>query len=314
MKRIYCLLLLFLFLFLSSCNHAKKNNDDDEVQYWIYYLDNSESKVVRESYSPNATKTKDLIAELLEAMNQEPKNISYRKAKPDTVTVKGWKPVENGQLTINFDSNYNSMSKVKEILCRAAIVKTLCQINDVDFIQFYVEEQPLLDSNEKPIGYMTSENFIDNTGGETNYYQNANMVLFFANEKGDRLLETHITKQYDGTIPMEQLIIEQLIKGPSQIDGIKEDTFFPTIPDGTVLIKTTTKEGVCYVDFNEKFLEKRSGLTDFVALYSVVNSLVELSSVTKVQFSINGVQQKTYCEGTNFDGMFERNLDLVISQ
>lgn len=84
-----------------------------------------------------------------------------------------------------------------------------------------------------------------------------------------------------------------------------------TIPDGTELLNVSTKDGICYVDFNEKFMDKMEGIKDEVVIYSVVNSLVELSTINKVQFTINGEIKKNYREGISFDGLFERNLDLV---
>ena len=87
-----------------------------------------------------------------------------------------------------------------------------------------------------------------------------------------------------------------------------------TVPEGTKLIKTTTKEGICYIDFNSSFLNKRAGLSDEVAVYSIVNSLAELSTVSKVQFTIDGVSVEKYGDGMVFDGIFERNLDIVTTR
>ena len=64
----------------------------------------------------------------------------------------------------NISSEYKKLSVTQEILCRAAIVKTLCQVEDVTYVSFLVDGQPLKDSLDKPIGFMTAEDFIDNTG------------------------------------------------------------------------------------------------------------------------------------------------------
>ena len=58
-------------------------------------------------------------------------------------------------------------------------------------------------------------------------------------------------------------------------------------------------------------MNKLSDISDEVAIYSVVNSLCDLSSVSKVQFMIDGKTIATYRENLAFDGLFERNLDLV---
>ena len=52
-------------------------------------------------------------------------------------------------------------------------------------------------------------------------------------------------------------------------------------------------------------------MTPDVTIFSIVNSLVELSNVNKVQISINGDTSKMYREKYSFGTVFERNLDLV---
>ncbi|WP_455714431.1 GerMN domain-containing protein [Anaerosporobacter sp.] len=306
-RSLLAVLVLACVVLLAACE-SRNSGNDEESKYYIYYIDKDETKVVRESYEPKATDTEELIAEFVEALNKDPKNYAYRKAKLDSVVLKDYTYDGGGQLILNFETSYYDIEGIEEILTRAAIVKNFCQIEGVDYVEFYVAGQPLRDKNEKPIGMMTAENFIDNTGGETKYKQNAEMTLFFANESGKKLVESNVIVTYNGTIPMEQLIIEQLIEGP--VKDAKYPTY-PTIPSGTKLLKVTVKEGICYVDFNEKFLNKRDGITDEVAIYSVVNSLVETSTINKVQIKINGELLKTYGESTNLDKMFERNLDIV---
>ena len=82
------------------------------------------------------------------------------------------------------------------------------------------------------------------------------------------------------------------------------------IPADTVLNKVSVQDGICYVDFNEAFMKKRSGITAKVAIYSIVNSLTELPNIYKVQFLVNGTAKRTY-EGIEFSSPFERNLEIV---
>lgn len=306
-------LLLISVCMVTACNKSKEDTVTEDAKYRIYCIDQEETSLVSEPYEPKSMDTDGLITELLVQLKKSPKNISYKKAKPDTVSYKDY-ILKEGQLTLNFDSNYTELKGVTEILCRAAIVKTLCQIDGVEYVEFNVNGQPLMNTNEKPIGFMKNDDFIDNTGSETNL-SNASMTLYFANAKGDSLIETRINKNnYDGTTPMEQVVIEQLVKGPKAIEGADEEGLYATISSDVKLLKATTKDGVCYVDLNEKFLNKLPDITDEVAVYSVVNSLVELSAVNKVKFLINGEEQDTYWENISFDGFFERNLDIVESK
>lgn len=306
---VICLLILGMCT-VTACAKSDTKEQSEDTGYKIYYIDKEETEIVSEPYKPKNSGTDELIAEFLVQLKKSPKDIAYKKAKPDTVSFRSY-VLKGDQLTLDFDSNYLNLKGVSEILCRAAIVKTLCQIDGVNYVEFNVNGQPLMNNNEKPIGFMKKDDFIDNMGSETNY-SNADMTLYFANEKGDGLIETHVKKSnYDGTIPMEQVVIEQLIKGPDFIEGAEEEGIYATVPSDTKLLKATTKDGVCYVDFSDKFLNKLPEITDEVAVYSVVNSLVELSAVNKVKFLINGQEQKIYWEKISFDGFFERNLDIV---
>lgn len=314
-KFIYGFVFILLMSVLSGCNQNQEyTKADEDSGYKIYYLNNGETKLVKEFYTTKSSDQNELIGELLKVMDKNPENLTYKKAKPENIFVKEFKVTEDGQLTLNFESNYELLTGVSEVLCRAAIVKTLCQINGVESIEFNVDDQPLMDENEKPFGFMTADDFIDYGDEEGNSNQNAVMTLFFANPKGNQLIETRVKVKYDGTVPMEQLIIEQLMAGPDRIEGIDKGSMRSTIPDGTVLLNSSIKDGVCYVDFNESFLERLPDITGQVAIYSVVNTLVEMSNVNKVQFTINGKQVKTYTEKIELDVQFERDFEIVMDK
>jgi germination protein M len=131
--------------------------------------------------------------------------------------------------------------------------------------------------------------------------------LYFANKTGDGLVEYATDIYYNGTGTIEELVINKLINGPTATG------MYDTIPEGTVLLDVNTKDGICYVDFNEKFLDQLPDISDEIPIYSIVNSLVELPNmkINKVQFKINGEVQASYRENIEFDGFFERNLELI---
>ncbi len=312
MKRNLCgVLLLLICLCLAACGKDAKK--EEKGSYKIYCLDSSESKLEFEEITTKKTDTKGLVDEFLSRLGKKLEELSYVKAIPDDVKVLDYSLNEKNELSIYFDSGYNVMKGVNEILRRAAIVKTLCQIDGVDSVQFFVDGQPISNSAETPIGYMTEDTFIDNTDGETAYRQQADLIMYFASADGEKLVAVPVVINYDATISLEQMVIEQLIAGPGQIDGMEKGDAIVTIPNGTVLNKVTVKDGVCYVDFSKEFLERRADITNEVAVYSVVNSLVELPRINKVQFQINGDTVENFMESMEFDVPFERNLDLVES-
>lgn len=298
MRRGLNMILLLVIVLLTSCSGKDIEADEGKKEYQIYYIDGKSSGIVSEGYVPLGEDTKELVAELLEMLQRDPENMVYKKAIPENVTIKDYSIIDE-QLILNFDAKYSELKGIPEILCRATIVKTLCQIPGIDFVLFNVNGQPLIDSNGVQIGLMTSEFFIENTGAETNYI----VTLYFANETGDLLKTTTRNIFYTGTAPIEELVINQLINGPTEMG------LYATIPEGTTLLNVSTKESICYVDLTEKFLEKLPGITDEVAIYSIVNSLVELPGINKVQFRINGQIVETF-QNTSFGVLFERNLTI----
>ncbi|MBH1941274.1 GerMN domain-containing protein [Mobilitalea sibirica] len=285
-KQIYVLLLLLIIVFFSGCSNDKDNNQGEEVK--VYYIDSKTSTLVSENYTPIETEKKLIVEELLSALRKEPKNVVYKKALPDKVTIKDLS-IKADELTINFDSTYNELVGIPEVLCRAAIVRTLTQIDGLKYVVFNVSDQQFVDSNG--LSLFTKEDFIESTSAETNY----KVSLYFADATGQALVDTVTNIFYTGTGSIEELVIKQLINGPTQPGMLN------TVPEGTTLLNVTTKEGICVVDFNEKFNDSLPNVSKEISIYSVVNSLVELPGINKVQFKINGTVGETY----------ERNLSLV---
>ncbi len=301
---------LLLFLLLSGCTGEEPEEREmitveiPEGSTKLYFMNEERTKVVSENFDLAIGSVEEQIAELLTALEDVLWTEDEKDLISDRNPVYEFKLDETGLLSLRFSADYNAAPTVTEVLRRAAIVKTLCQPDKVTAIEFYIGTQPLLNSAGKPVGMLTEKDFIDSTGENTEYYQETRVSVYFANETGDALVESNLKITYDGTLSTERLILEQLMEGPVLSD------MQPVIPKGTVLNKVTIRDGICYVDFNEKFMEKRKGITEEVAIYSIVNSLTELSNVYKVQFLINGVTKKTY-QNLDFSSAFERNLEIV---
>lgn len=308
------MLLLFVGVFLSGCQSAGQKHllTPGSKNYKIYYLENEEKEIVSEDYDPKAADDDcvGLLNEFIKALDQPPKNLTCKKAKPDNVKILKYQ-FQDTKLTLYFNSEYTTVTGISEVLMRAAIVKTLCQIDGVDAVEFYVNGQPLMETPERAAGFMKEESFIDNTGGETNFFQYAELLLYFASRDGEKLQPITVSVRYDGTISIEQLVVEQLIHGPASIKGVDKSLVGKTVPEDTRINRVSVKEGTCFVDVSAEFLDKVRGITDEVAIYSIVNSLVELSRIDRVEFLVDGEKMATYREKFPFNDAFERNLDLV---
>ena len=101
---------------------------------------------------------------------------------------------------------------------------------------------------------------------------------------------------------MEKLIMEQLIEGP------KKSGMMSTVPSGTKIISVSVVDGVCYVNLSDSFRNQNAEVNEEIVLYSIVNSLSELPSVSKVQISINGSTDGNVRYSYELSKMYERDL------
>ncbi len=296
-------LCVVIFL-LTACTKDNSVQETSGQAFRLYYFNKAITKLVSENYEPTETETLDLFGELLGAMRIDSNNLDYRKAIPTDVKILDYY-IDNGQAYIVFDNSYLNMDSIVEVLCRAAIVKTITQIPTIEYVSFLTNDRPLLDSNNRPIGAMRATDFTDDTGGDINAYERVKLKLYFTNSTGNKLVEETREVVHSNTTSMEKLVIEQLILGPS-----KED-LYPVLPGETKLISVIIKDGTCYVNFDKNFLTGSVNAIDEVPIYAIVNSLVEIQNINKVQIAIEGETNKKYRETISLDNLFERNLDLV---
>lgn len=203
------------------------------------------------------------------------------------------------------DESYKKLPFTTEILVRAALVRTLSQAEGINHVLMTVGGQPLTDNIGVTVGPMTADAFIDNAGEEMNTYEGVKLKLYFANETGDGLVEVIKPVEYNSNISMEKLVVEYLVKGPDTEDA------FPVINPATKILGVTVKDGICYVNVDENFMTQIYNVTADVVIYSIVNSLVELSNVNKVQIAVNGKTDIVFRETFNLVNLYERNLELI---
>ena len=148
---------------------------------------------------------------------------------------------------------------------------------------------------------MSADDFVQNTGSSLSSYQVTSLNLYFSNEDGTKLVSEKINDvHYSSNTSIEKLIVEQLMRGPASSKAQA------TIPKDTKLLGVSVKDGICYVNLDSSFLTVVNNVSTEVAVYSIVNSLVELDNINKVQILVNGEVPSTFSNST-----FERNLDYV---
>ena len=317
---ILSVVIILLIMLSTGCQLISKTDSDNnskvieeiatvDTSYKVYYLnenkysiDGIEHKFV--SGTPNA-----LINECLTLLGGQPDSPAYIKTIPDGVEIVDYKYDENiKQANIYFNSEYSRIKKSEEILIRAAIVKTLTQFDgEIDYVQFFVDNEALLERNGSVMIMMKSD-FVDSTRADIKNLKERELTLYFASSDGTALVKEVVSVHYLNTAAAEQVIAESLIAGPLT------KTLNQTISSDTKLNTVSISDGICYIDFNHIFLEKINKQSFEMNVYSVVNSLCQLSSVEKVMITVNGSAVTQVYDGVDIQMPLSANEDIVLQQ
>lgn len=296
-----CLVFLCVILvILSACG----NETDSSSPYKIYYLNAEQNGLVEQAYKGEVENTEQAIEEILQCLKTGTEKIEEQSVIPKGIQIEKYK-LEKGRLTIYFSKEYLKLNTVHEVLLRAAVVRSLTQLDEVKLVAFYVDGEPLKNKEGKEYGYFQSDDFVQNTGASINSYEETTMKLYFANENGDKLVPQSVAVQHNSNAALEKAIVEQLMRGPS---GSKTQR---TIPKGTKLLSVSMKEGICYLNFDEGFHTILPGITPEVTIYSIVNSVLECGSVGQVQILINGESNVKFQESIDLENAFSKNYELI---
>ncbi len=306
-KGLICALCLLLLLGLTAC--GKEKEEAGTATYQIYYVNKDRTAVMSYDYKSATESKEELFIELLAELAKIPAKFEFYPPLAGNFELNS-SQMSEGQLWLDFDEEYKNQEVLEEILTRAAIVRTLSQIKGVNHISFSVMGEPLTDASGAVVGMMRGDSFIDNAGKENNAYETVKLKLYFANESGNGLTTVNRNVVYNSNFSVERQVVEEIIAGP-KVDDIGVSNAHPVVNGNTKVISVNIRDGICYVNLNENFLNQSYQVMPEVTIYAITNSLVELGNVNKVQILVNGETNMNYRESISLSTIFERNLDLV---
>jgi germination protein M len=301
-KAAACLLSLILAVMLAGC--AGFTGGQDQEAYYLYYISSGLNQVTSLPYTPEHQDTENMIAEFVAMQQKAPEDEEAVLLLPEGTSIRDWS-LDGETLTLNMSSSYAELSPSREILARAGLVRTFTQVSGVSRVRFMINGSPLTDSSGNEIGSLTDDSFVENSGQELNTYQNTTMRLYFTDKSGTELVPEERTVYYSSNVPLERVVVEELVKGP------REEDHYPTLSAETNILSVSIQEGICYVNFDESFTSSVLSVSDEIPIYSIVNSLSSVCHVNRVQFSINGSTSVVFRDSLRLDQLFEQDPDLV---
>ncbi len=304
-RNIFIILLLLCMSLLVGLIGCDRKKEKPEGAYSVYYLKQSGTELTQDFYVVQAEEPENIVTELWNQFISVPEGEDNISAFPPNISLLGVK-IEDRVLYFDFSKEYRELEQEREVLLRAAIVLTFTQIPDVDSVAITIENQPLTDSTGNPIGVQTSSNFVDIFGKGLNSATRTTLTLYFSNETGDKLVKETREVAFESSYPVEQYVVNLLIEGP------KEEGHKATLPSNLKILGVSVKDNICYVNFDSSFVSNAlTDLKDYMSVYSVVNSLAELTGVRKVQISIDGATNVKFKDNISLAEPLDRNLDYV---
>ncbi|MDL2296121.1 GerMN domain-containing protein [Lachnospiraceae bacterium OttesenSCG-928-E19] len=302
MRRIGIILLSFICTaLLFAC---KSEEEKSPKEPFIYYVNIDASDLVKVNYGGEVQYGGTSVDEMMSAIVHPEDLEKCQSPLPKGVEIQSYQ-LEGDLVTIDFSQSYYKMDKAREVLLRASIVKSLTQIEGVNWVMFQVSGAPMKDADGKEYGFMHKDDFVQNTGSSIHSYQQERLTLYFANEEGTQLVKEVRTIQYNSNIAIEKVIIEQILKGPST-EGKKS-----TIDPATKVLNISIADGICYVNFDEGIQTIRAEVSSEVALYSIVNSILANEVAEQVQVSVNGDTAGKFQNTIDLEKPFSSNQEII---
>ena len=312
MKKIKLILLLVCTLLITACtSQEEESTEQSELQnnqIYAYCVNSDKTGVVQNIYSLD--EDKDLsqnVSEVINYLSEIEATEDYQTPIPEGIDyIDNDVKSHHGWLEVSFSIVYDSVDADSLLFFKTCVVETLLQIKGVEIVSLSLTDLASADAETATVTEnFNQEAFTLSFGDASGYKQSGTIGLYFANESGEALKEYRKTVEISNNMSLARIVVEALIEGP------EGEGYQATIPENTTIRNISVKDGICYVDFSDEFYNTDNPLKNDIIVYSIVNSLAELPTVSKVQFLKNGEKQQFFRETMPFDGIFERNLDLI---
>ncbi|MDR1560628.1 MAG: GerMN domain-containing protein [Clostridiales bacterium] len=306
-------LLIGILVFGFAFFRDTEARDNTHVNARVYYRTDGDT-VDYEEYPVQIQENEKMASNVFAKFTEStPKNPSLRKTMPEDLSI--IEPLiirlvperSDYIFVVNFSKEYYNMTPIDEMFFRAALVWTMTDLDFINNVEIQVEGKDLTNVLGTAMGSLNRINIDIHPLISPNKTVSRVVKLYFTDETGTKLLPEERTIDVNPDLPLGQFIMAQLILGPRQ------EGHFPTVSPDVTIRDMQYQEGICFVNLSADFLSKRpaSPATDEVTVYSIVNSLVEVTQVKKVQFLIESAIVTQLKGDIDLSRQFERNEEII---
>lgn len=268
-------LLLCASLLLCACS-PKKPSGASSSSVLVYRLISPEYQTsgdLLEAESVPLSEGEDAVSAAAAALGSAPESARLKSPIPPGVRILSAEKV-GSEVTLELSAGYVLLGGIDKTILDYCITLTLCSISGVDSVSLR-SGGGIVES-----GLRASDVLLQNTVKTSSEVK---VRLYYPAERSQLRYE-YRSLSIGEESSVERAVAEALLKGP------ESPLLYPALPAGTVLLSVYTQEGVCTLSLSEEFMTACGEQPDNATLwvYSLVNTLCSLSSVSSVSLLIEG--------------------------
>lgn len=272
----------------------------------LYFLNEQHTSIIAESREIKYKTSDDLPYEVVCALIKGPSDGKKSRVLPEGTQINSIEVIK-GDVVVDFSDEYLSGDSAQDILSAYAVVKSLCGIPNINRVKVSVCKNAVTTPSGSRLGFLSNDDI--KLESDMNKDETRKVKLYFADSAANGLACEEREINCSDDQPLEQLIVSELIKGPSYTN------LAAVLTADTQVISVQTKDGICFVNLKANFLDRNSGsgAKESFAVYSIVNSLTEIDAVNAVQFLIEGKKVNEFGQ-FGFGEPFVRNDEMIIGE
>lgn len=286
------------FIIMNYDRSTMKQNVD------LYFMNEDGTNIVAESNTIRYKNDSELIADIIEELREGPSlanrgRIMSKDTQLNSVEFRGEKSV-----IVDLSEEFMTDDSSKNVLAVYAITKSICSTGKILSVQVTVNGGIITDRDGNELGFVAASDI--NLETEEYSSEMREVTLYFADSSKTGLVREVRTIMITDQQPIEQYIINELIKGPEGKD------MHSVLSKETVLMSVDVEDNICYLNFKSDFLSKNAGESDHekLVIYSIVNSLTELQNIGRVQFYMDGKRVDSF-GSFNIKNYIERDNSII---
>ena len=270
----------------------------------IYFLNEEGTGIVSERHTVRYKNDYDLVTNIIDELRSGPDDSKLGDILSRKTDIQEIRFPDNDSVEIDFSGAYLTSDPSRNVLNTYAVTKSICSSGAVKRVMVTVNGGEITDQDGNRLGYINGDDI--NLENEEYSSEMRDVVLYFASPDGSSLVRELRTITITDQQPIEQYIINELIKGPT------DENMQSVLSEDTVLFSVDVEDNICYLNFRSDFLTKNAGdeTHEKLVIYSIVNSLTELNTISRVQFLMDGKRVGSF-GGFDMHGFVSRDMTII---